>query len=53
MICTENVAKGVVPKEQLQITFQNKPSRTGTLPMAPYDMCLRSPAMAEKLNNAP
>ena len=23
MICTENVAKGVVPKEQLQIPFQN------------------------------
>ena len=45
MICAENVAKGVVPQEQLQITFQNKPSQV--------DMCLRSPAMAKKLNNAP
>ena len=55
MICTDNIAKGVVLKEQLQITFQNKPRRTVPSPMAPYDMCLHSstaPSSGRKKSNS-
>ena len=44
-----------MPKEQQQITFQNKPRQTVPSIMAPYGMCLRSstaPSSGRKKSNS-